>query len=112
MSTRKTLSQCFEIAQQRFKDEIAKPLLAKDKKNKEALERFLVGMELAALEKSCKDLSNKAEDRASNNAAKLWTTLDQLKGAADVFMEFAPESVSIVWFGISSLITVGIYHNS
>ncbi|KAF3250066.1 hypothetical protein TWF217_003658 [Orbilia oligospora] len=107
MSSRKTLSRCFEIAQKRFKDEIAKPLLTKDPKHREAIERFLFGMEIAALEKTCKDLSNKAEDKANNNAAKLWTTLDQLKGAADVFMEFAPESISIVWFGISSLITVG-----
>ncbi|KAF3216289.1 hypothetical protein TWF191_009114 [Orbilia oligospora] len=107
MSSRKTLSRCFEIAQKRFKDEIAKPLLTKDPKHREAIERFLFGMEIAALEKTCKDLSNKAEDKANNNAAKLWTTLDQFRGAADVFMEFAPESISIVWFGISSLITVG-----
>ncbi|KAK6516625.1 hypothetical protein TWF506_006524 [Arthrobotrys conoides] len=107
MSTRKTLSQCFEIAHKRFNDEIAIPLLAKDQKHSDALQQFMFGIEIAALEKTCKDLSNKAEDKANNNAAKLWTTLDQLKGAADVFMEFAPESVSIVWFGISSLITIG-----
>ncbi|KAK6363125.1 hypothetical protein TWF730_000574 [Orbilia blumenaviensis] len=107
MAIRKNLSHCFQVAQQRFFNEIASPLISKNHKHQDAVDRFLAGMELTRLEKFCKDLSSKAEDHANNNAAKLCTTLDQLKGAADVFMAFAPESVSIVWFGISSLITIG-----
>ncbi|KAK6533631.1 hypothetical protein TWF694_002566 [Orbilia ellipsospora] len=104
---RKTLTRCFDEARQKFSEEIANPAIEKDQKQRPAVVEFLKGIQLGKLENSCKELSNLAEDKANNNAAKLWATLDQLKGAADVFLQFAPESISIVWFGISSLITVG-----
>ncbi|KAF3912458.1 hypothetical protein ABW20_dc0103989 [Dactylellina cionopaga] len=103
---RKTLTNCFEAARQRFQNEIANDLIAKDQKRGPIVARFLNGVKLTELKESCKELSDKAEDRANNNAARLWTTLDQFKAVGDVFLQFAPESVSMVWFGISSLITI------
>ncbi|KAK6360084.1 hypothetical protein TWF730_006238 [Orbilia blumenaviensis] len=38
---------------------------------------------------------------------KLLTTLSIIKEVADPFLEFAPESVSIAWFAISSLVQIG-----
>ncbi|KAF3919801.1 hypothetical protein ABW20_dc0109294 [Dactylellina cionopaga] len=106
-ATRQTLSDCFEVACQRFNSEIADPLIKKDSKRAPAIEQFLKGIQLRELERCCKDLSNKAEEKANNNASKLLTTLDQLKGVGDALLQFAPESISIVWFGISSLISIG-----
>ncbi|KAF3931115.1 hypothetical protein ABW20_dc0108053 [Dactylellina cionopaga] len=105
-SKRKSLADGFEEACLRFKAEISNPLVRKDYKRADAAQEFLRGMQLDKLEQLCSDLSSQAEVKA-NNAAKLWSTLDQFKSAGDAFMESAPESVSIIWFGISSLITVG-----
>ncbi|KAJ6256517.1 hypothetical protein Dda_8379 [Drechslerella dactyloides] len=105
-ASRKTLAQCFEDACTRFRSEIANPAVRQDSKRSAAVETFLSGAKLDELGKACKELSDKAGDGV-NNAEKLWGTLDQFKGAADTFLQFAPESVSIVWFGISSLITIG-----
>ncbi|KAF3918197.1 hypothetical protein ABW20_dc0105600 [Dactylellina cionopaga] len=102
---RKTLSQCFGEARDRFQNEVVQPLSSKDEKRAEAAKTFLNGAKLEELERACKDLSTKAEEKANNTASRLLTTIDQFKGAADVFLQFAPESVSIVWFGISSLIS-------
>ncbi|KAF3919897.1 hypothetical protein ABW21_db0206993 [Orbilia brochopaga] len=104
--SRKTLTGCFDDACTRFRSEIAGPAIRQDSKRAAAIESFLSGAKLDELGKACKELSDKAGDGV-NNAARLWSTLDQFKGAADVFLQFAPESISIVWFGISSLITIG-----
>ncbi|KAK6330490.1 hypothetical protein TWF696_003381 [Orbilia brochopaga] len=103
--SRKTLARCFEDACTRFRSEIAGPAVRQDSKRAAALESFLSGAKLDELGKACKELSEKAGDGV-NNAARLWGTLDQFKGAADTFLQFAPESISIVWFGISSLISI------
>ncbi|KAK6354482.1 hypothetical protein TWF730_008882 [Orbilia blumenaviensis] len=102
--SRQTLSACFEAAQERFKNEITSPLVRKDPKRGPAVASFLKGSDLESLRKRCEDLDMTAG--GANNAAQLLTTLDQFKGAADVFLGFAPESISIIWFGISSLITI------
>ncbi|KAK6526838.1 hypothetical protein TWF281_010035 [Arthrobotrys megalospora] len=104
---RKSLFQCFEEARQTFDQKIASPLTRKDPKRSTAIEEFLRGARLDDLGKVCQELSEQAEDKANNTASKLLTTLDQFKGAGDALLQFAPESVSIVWFGISSLITIG-----
>ncbi|KAK6515753.1 hypothetical protein TWF281_004343 [Arthrobotrys megalospora] len=104
---RQTLSDCFEAARDRFKSDIAGPLTQKDPKRAPNIELFLNGTKLDDLKQRCEALSMEAGGEKANKAAQLWSTLDQFKGAADVFLEFAPESVSIVWFGISSLITIG-----
>ncbi|KAF3916774.1 hypothetical protein ABW20_dc0108018 [Dactylellina cionopaga] len=101
---RNTLSQCFEQARIRFEKEVVGPL-NRDDKRAEAAKSFLNGAKLEELERACKDLSTKAEEKATNTASRLLTTIEQFKGAADIFLQYAPESVSIVWFGISSLIS-------
>ncbi|KAF3902418.1 hypothetical protein ABW20_dc0105194 [Dactylellina cionopaga] len=103
---RKTLTKCFDEACNRFREEIAKPILKKDSKRANAIEEFLSGTKIDTLVEACKKLNDTAEDK-NNNAVRLLTTLDQLKTVGDAFMGFAPESVSIVWFGISSLIAIG-----
>ncbi|KAK6501809.1 euchromatic histone-lysine N-methyltransferase [Arthrobotrys musiformis] len=104
---RKSLLQCFEEARNRFKKEIATPITKKDPKRSIAIDEFLGGTKIDDLERVCRDLGEQAEDKANNTASKLLTTLDQFKGVGDALLQFAPESVSIVWFGISSLITIG-----
>ncbi|KAK6538165.1 hypothetical protein TWF694_011047 [Orbilia ellipsospora] len=103
---RKTLSQCFNKAHSRFLEEVAQPLL-KDPKRAKKVEMFLKGTKLEELKCVCKDLSAKAEEKSKNTASQLLTTIDQFKDAVDVFLQYAPETVSIVWFGISSLISIG-----
>ncbi|KAK6535292.1 hypothetical protein TWF694_001759 [Orbilia ellipsospora] len=104
---RKTLKNCFDEACTRFRKEIAAPLLRKDRSRAKAVDEFLSnGTKMESLLGACMELNERAEEK-NNNASKLLTTLDQLKEMGDVFVAFAPESVSIVWFGISALITVG-----
>ncbi|KAK6539335.1 hypothetical protein TWF694_009568 [Orbilia ellipsospora] len=103
---RKTLTKCFDEACDRFREEIAKPIIKKDPKRSYAVEEFLSGTKMDTLLDACRKLNDTSEEKI-NNAARLLTTLDQLKTVGDVFMGFAPESVSIVWFGISSLIAIG-----
>ncbi|EPS40190.1 hypothetical protein H072_5973 [Dactylellina haptotyla CBS 200.50] len=105
-SSRKSLEECFEEARNRFRTRV-EPVIKKDPKRSSALDAFLAGSSLQTLETACQDLNNKAENKSNNNASKLLTTLDSLKSVGDVFLEFAPESVSIVWFGISTLISIG-----
>ncbi|KAJ6257285.1 hypothetical protein Dda_8174 [Drechslerella dactyloides] len=104
---RKTLTECFEEACSRFRSTV-EPSLGKDRQRLDALTTFLKGAStgLQQLEKTCQNLNDKAEEKA-NNAAKILTTLDQFKTLGDAFLQFAPESVSIVWCAISSLITIG-----
>ncbi|KAK6508236.1 hypothetical protein TWF506_010333 [Arthrobotrys conoides] len=106
-ATRKSLIRCFEEARQTFEKKIAEPLTKNDPKRLSSIEKFLHGMKLDELGRVCQELSELAEDKANNKASKLLVTLDQFKGAGDALLQFAPESVSIVWFGISSLITIG-----
>ncbi|KAK6333423.1 hypothetical protein TWF718_011236 [Orbilia javanica] len=104
---RKTLLRCFEEARHTFQKKIADPLRKDDPKRLPGIEEFLRGMKLDDLGKACQELSQMAEDKVNNKASKLLVTLDQFKGAGDALLQFAPESVSIVWFGISSLISIG-----
>ncbi|KAF3314870.1 hypothetical protein TWF173_004396 [Orbilia oligospora] len=106
-ATRKSLFQCFEEARQTFEKKIVEPLTKSDPKRLSSIQEFLQGIKLDELGRVCRDLSELAEDKANNKASKLLVTLDQFKGAGDALLQFAPESVSIVWFGISSLITIG-----
>ncbi|KAK6348923.1 hypothetical protein TWF730_009684 [Orbilia blumenaviensis] len=103
----KSLVQCFEEARETFDKSIVTPLIKNDPKRSAAIKEFLRGAELEDLGKVCRELSEQAEDKTNNKASKLLMTLDQFKGAGDALLQFAPESVSIVWFGISSLITIG-----
>ncbi|KAF3197930.1 hypothetical protein TWF679_002486 [Orbilia oligospora] len=105
--TRKSLFQCFEEARQTFEKRIVEPLTKSDPKRLSSIQEFLQGIKLDELGRVCRELSELAEDKANNKASKLLVTLDQFKGAGDALLQFAPESVSIVWFGISSLITIG-----
>ncbi|EPS42592.1 hypothetical protein H072_3386 [Dactylellina haptotyla CBS 200.50] len=104
---RKTLTDCFNEACDRFQEEIADPILTgkSDPKKAENIKQFLNGTRMDSLMEVCRELSEKVGEE--NKAARLLTTLEQLKTAGDAFMGFAPESVSIVWFGISSLIQIG-----
>ncbi|KAF3928002.1 hypothetical protein AA313_de0200460 [Arthrobotrys entomopaga] len=102
---RKSLERCFQQARLKFHTELL-PATEKDPGLKSALEEFLRGTNINKLTNTCKGLSDTLEEKA-NSAYRLWHTLDQLKSVGDVFMDFAPESVSMVWFGISALITVG-----
>ncbi|TGJ65460.1 hypothetical protein EYR41_009424 [Orbilia oligospora] len=106
-TTRKSLFQCFEEACQTFEKKIVEPLTKSDPKRLSRIQEFLQGIKLDELGRVCRELSELAEDKANNKASKLLVTLDQFKGAGDALLQFAPESVSIVWFGISSLITIG-----
>ncbi|KAF3109463.1 hypothetical protein TWF569_007647 [Orbilia oligospora] len=106
-TTRKSLFQCFEEARQTFEKKIVEPLTKSDPKRLSRIQEFLQGIKLDELGRVCRELSELAEDKANNKASKLLVTLDQFKGAGDALLQFAPESVSIVWFGISSLITIG-----
>lgn len=59
----------------------------------------------------CQKLQTSSESAYSGSKggrfmSKLVNTLMVIKEVADPFMEFAPESVSIAWFAISSLIQV------
>ena len=101
---RKSLGKCFHQARLKFHTELL-PSIEKEPSLKPALEEFLRGTSLNILTNTCKGLSDTLEEKA-NSAYRLWHTLDQLKSVGDVFMDFAPESVSMVWFGISALITV------
>ncbi|KAK6528563.1 hypothetical protein TWF281_009803 [Arthrobotrys megalospora] len=103
--TRKTLSRCFEIAREQFR---AKHQSARRELTTKQVEfnKFLEGINIKDLERVCEDLGNQAEEKV-NNASRLWSTLDMLKTVGDAFIDCAPESVSMVWFGISSLIQVG-----
>ncbi|KAK6540951.1 hypothetical protein TWF694_008332 [Orbilia ellipsospora] len=102
---RKSLQRCFQQATLKFHTELL-PATEKDPGLKAALENFLKGTNLDQLTDTCKGLRDTLEEKA-NSAYRLWHTLDQLKSVGDVFMDFAPESVSMVWFGISALITIG-----
>ncbi|KAK6345721.1 hypothetical protein TWF718_007629 [Orbilia javanica] len=102
---RKTLSVCFEEARERFRTE-HQSACRQGTPKREEFDRFLQGTSIGDLEQVCKDLGNQAEEKV-NNASRLWSTLDMLKTTGDAFIDFAPESVSMVWFGISSLIQVG-----
>ncbi|KAK6519525.1 hypothetical protein TWF281_003352 [Arthrobotrys megalospora] len=102
---RKSLAECFEEARERLRRE-ASPAANKDSKRSATLMDFLDGIKLDQLVGECKVLSDKADDKSSN-AYRLWSTLNQFKAVGDAFIDFAPESVSMVWFGISSLIMVG-----
>ncbi|KAK6543631.1 hypothetical protein TWF694_000374 [Orbilia ellipsospora] len=103
---RKTFSVCFQEAVSRFRLEVANPLLVKDPKRSLAVDEFLKGKNLSDLQQDCHQLSSQVEDKA-NSANHLWSTLDRISGAADIFLQFAPESVSMVWWGIGTLITIG-----
>ncbi|KAF3905713.1 hypothetical protein AA313_de0201239 [Arthrobotrys entomopaga] len=104
---RKTLTNCFDEACTRFRTEVAAPILKKDSSRARAVDQFLKnGTKMESLMGACMELNERAEEK-NNNAGRLLTTLDQMKEMGDVFLAFAPESVSIVWFGISALITVG-----
>ncbi|KAK6537235.1 hypothetical protein TWF694_011431 [Orbilia ellipsospora] len=61
---------------------------------------------------NCKTLQNRAEGLYNKTAGgkfvrKLLSTLTIIKQVADPFLEFAPESVSLAWFAIASLIQIG-----
>ncbi|EPS42549.1 hypothetical protein H072_3473 [Dactylellina haptotyla CBS 200.50] len=103
---RKPLAHCFDEACERFRNDIAVPLIRKDPNRQGAVDLFLNGTKMESVVDACKKLNSDIEEK-TNNAARLLVTLDQLKTLGDAFMGFAPESVSIVWFGISSLIAVG-----
>ena len=107
-TARKSLVQCFEEARQTFEKKIVEPLMRNDPKRLFGIEEFLRGTNLDDLGSACRQLSELAEDKANNKASKLLVTLDQFKGVGDALLQFAPESVSIVWFGISSLITASL----
>ncbi|KAK6526508.1 hypothetical protein TWF694_005091 [Orbilia ellipsospora] len=60
----------------------------------------------------CKKLQNSADaaysgGRAGKFIGKLLDTLLIVKEVADPFLEFAPESISLAWFAISSMIEIG-----
>ncbi|KAK6504578.1 hypothetical protein TWF481_006517 [Arthrobotrys musiformis] len=102
---RKTLSECFGEAQERFRK--AHQSASREPSSKRAeFNKFLQGTGIGDLELVCKNLGAQAEEK-TNNASQLWNTLNTLKEIGDAFIDCAPESVSMVWFGISSLIQVG-----
>ncbi|KAF3928652.1 hypothetical protein AA313_de0207818 [Arthrobotrys entomopaga] len=60
----------------------------------------------------CKKIQNSADTSykakpSGRILGKLLDTLNLIKEVADPFLEFAPESVSIAWFAISTLIQIG-----
>ncbi|KAK6495094.1 hypothetical protein TWF481_003122 [Arthrobotrys musiformis] len=98
---RKTLEHCFDTARQRLRDGV----IGKREKKTLELEEFLKSsMGIADLKKTCQEATEKEDklDKFDN----LMTTLSRVQSIVDSFMSAAPESVSMVWFGISSLISV------
>ncbi|KAK6528585.1 hypothetical protein TWF281_009824 [Arthrobotrys megalospora] len=62
--------------------------------------------------KDCQKIQKSAdasykEKTSGRLIGKLLSTLSIIKEVADPFLEFAPESVSIAWFAISSLVQIG-----
>ncbi|KAF3912460.1 hypothetical protein ABW20_dc0104181 [Dactylellina cionopaga] len=98
---RKTLEYCFDAARDRLRDE------AKEKgKRASELGEFLRGTTTVAdLNKKCEKLVKDGEK--FEKAEQLMTTLGRVQSAMDSLLSAAPESVSMVWFGISSLISLG-----
>ncbi|RVD82060.1 uncharacterized protein DFL_009903 [Arthrobotrys flagrans] len=105
LAKRKTLSQGFEDARAQFRAKYQSACRESNSKRAE-FDKFLQGTSIDDLGQVCKDLGDQAEEKA-NNASRLWSTLDILKTAGDAFIDCAPESVSMIWFGISSLIQIG-----
>ncbi|KAK6360102.1 hypothetical protein TWF730_006256 [Orbilia blumenaviensis] len=102
---RKTLSQGFEEARGKFVGKYAATCQNVPTKKAE-FQRFLQGTNVNNLEQICKEIGDKADTKV-NNASRLWDTLGMLKTAGDAFINCAPESVSMVWFGVSSLVQIG-----
>ncbi|KAF3152175.1 hypothetical protein TWF569_003213 [Orbilia oligospora] len=102
---RKALSQCFEEARNKFQAEYQSACPPGTPKRTE-FGKFLQGTDVSDLEQICKQLGERAEKRV-NNASQLWDTLNSVKDLGDAFISCAPESVSMVWFGIGSLIQIG-----
>ncbi|EPS40890.1 hypothetical protein H072_5243 [Dactylellina haptotyla CBS 200.50] len=97
---RKTLDHCFDVACDRLRNGV------KGMKKAGALEEFINGsMNISDLRKRCKVITNDGEK--FEKAEQLMVTLGRVQSAIDGLLSAAPESVSMVWLGISSLISLG-----
>lgn len=119
---RKTLQKCFEEAQEMFNVRVATPLRqSKQVKGRvsaeeDDLQKFLKGKTLEDLTDELKRTSGDSgkqatedEDIASNGRRKrVMERLAKIQEIGDSIFSVAPEMVSAVWFGISTLISVSV----
>ncbi|KAF3178626.1 hypothetical protein TWF788_007355 [Orbilia oligospora] len=109
---RKTLEHCFRNAQERLRNEV----ISKSKRNEgpqakestaqKELEEFLTGTTnitdlIATFERTPE------REKKDGRFEQLMTTLVRVQSLGDELISAAPESVSLVWFGLSSLISIG-----
>ncbi|KAF3940689.1 hypothetical protein ABW19_dt0201367 [Dactylella cylindrospora] len=97
-----TLDQCFELARERMRAGVR---LKKEQKSVELEEFLKSAMNIDDLKSKC-ERANEASTRHEKSEQFL-TTLSRVQGVLDGLMSPAPESISLVWFGISSFISLG-----
>ncbi|KAK6353835.1 hypothetical protein TWF730_008258 [Orbilia blumenaviensis] len=117
--SKRTVQACYEEACQKFRSSI----LSKTKSDQESkqqndlLDKFLRASahdfgaydhnEYDNLQRECRKLAKEGEQfRDGDKADRLLTALNTIKVVGDGVLSMAPESISIVWFGISSMLTV------
>ncbi|KAK6498198.1 hypothetical protein TWF506_004437 [Arthrobotrys conoides] len=109
---RKTLQYCFRNAQEKLRNEAIgrhnknEDLHAKETAVQKEFEEFLRGSTnitdlVATFERTPE------KEKKDEKFDQLMATLSRVKSLGDELMTAAPETVSLVWFGISSLISIG-----
>ncbi|KAK6519085.1 hypothetical protein TWF281_003773 [Arthrobotrys megalospora] len=102
VAKRKTLEYCFDVARERLRDGVS----GKKEKKALGLEEFLKSaMKIADLQKTCQNAAE--QEGRFEKFDQLMTTLSRVQSAVDSLISAAPESVSMVWFGISTLLSMG-----
>ncbi|EPS35520.1 hypothetical protein H072_11064 [Dactylellina haptotyla CBS 200.50] len=102
MGERNNLESCLESARQKLRDGVK----VKKPKEAQALEQFLNGsMKIGDLQRECNKVTEEGE--AFEKYEQLVTAISRVQDVMDTLLSAAPESVSMVWFGINTLISVG-----
>ncbi|EPS42850.1 hypothetical protein H072_3124 [Dactylellina haptotyla CBS 200.50] len=103
---------CYTEARQQFRESTVESLKANSIQIKQ-LDIFLNpndadGGEFDKLQDECKKLARDGEKNKldGDKASSLLSNLERIKTLGDAVISMAPETVSIVWFGISSIITI------